>query len=100
MPETNQTPAADDQGPADAQQVPKKLSADVDPWVIANDPTLEPAAKLARLRQLEQDVRQLAVARDEGMTGHSNLPPLQTVLAALAHVAGPEGGASSSPNKA
>lgn len=101
MPETNQTPASEDQGPADGQQVTKPVSSDVDPWAIANDPTLDRATKLARLQQLEQDVRQIAVARDEGMTGHSKLPPLHAVLAALEHVGGPDhGSSSSSPAKA
>jgi hypothetical protein len=94
MPEIQQ-PEPDDDRPAGNQP----LSTDVDPWVIANDPTLDRAAKLERLHQLEQDVRQIAVALEEGMAGESRLPALQAVLAALEHVAGPDGSASSSPTK-
>jgi len=69
--------------------MPETLPHDVDPWVIANDPTLSREAKLEHLHQLEQDVRLIEVAQEEGMTGSSKLPGLQEVLAALKSVAGP-----------
>lgn len=87
--------------PGQEQPTGRRLPTDVDPWAIANDPTLDREAKIARLHELEQDVRQVEVALEEGMTGDSKLPPLQAVLAALEQVAGPgtEGDASSSPTK-
>lgn len=93
MPQTNEHL----QGPATERPLP----ADVDPWVIAEDQSLDHATKLRRLRQLEEDVRLVEVALEEGMTGHTRLPPLAEVLAALGQVAhhGAEGAAYSSPAK-
>lgn len=86
------------QGPG-ATELP--LPADVDPWAIASDPNLDRAAKLRRLHQLEEDVRLVEVALEEGMSGHTKLPPLTEVLAALDSVSNhePDGAASSSQAK-
>jgi len=83
--------------PARAQPLP----ADVDPWRIASDPTLDLTTKLQRLHQLERDVRLVEVALEEGMTGNSHLPPLVEVLEALDQVSnhGPGGAANSNPTK-
>lgn len=91
MPQTTDAPQAP-AAPSGSVANPAPLPPDVDPWAIANDATLARDAKLERLHQLEQDVRQLEVAQEEGMTGKSRLPGLREVLAALEQVAGPEGG--------
>jgi hypothetical protein len=86
------------QGPA---ATTSPWSADVDPWTIANDPTLDRATKLERLHQLEMDVRLVENALEEGMTGNTRLPPLGVVLAALERVGGddPEAAAQESQTK-
>jgi hypothetical protein len=75
------------------------LPADVDPRVIAADPTLYRKAKLERLHQLEMDVRLVENALEEGMTGNTRLPPLAEVLAAIDRVSEHHDHASSSPTK-
>lgn len=92
MPQTDEQP----QGPT-ATRPP--LTADVDPWAIANDPDLDRRTKLERLHQLEMDVRLVENALEEGMTGNSRLPQLAEVLAAIDRVSEHHDHASSSPTK-
>lgn len=66
----------------DADQLP----TDFDPWAIAKEPSLDRQTKRLRLRELEQLVRQVQVATEEGMQGHSALPSLREVLLARAHI--------------
>jgi hypothetical protein len=60
------------------------LAADSDPWAIINDPDLDDETKLARLRQLEYDAREIDVACEEGMQGRPAVPMLDDILAAIA----------------
>lgn len=73
--------------------------ADVDPWRIANNPALDREAKLARLRQLELDVRLVENSLEEGMTGNTHLPPLAEVLKAIDRVSDHEAGPDPGPTK-
>jgi hypothetical protein len=59
------------------------LPADVDPWMIVNDPKLGREAKIELLQQLELDVRLVENSLEEGMTGNTRMPPLAEVHAAL-----------------
>ncbi|HLT38260.1 MAG TPA: hypothetical protein VK034_18370 [Enhygromyxa sp.] len=79
-----------DQPPQSRAATSSPLPADVDPWVIASDPTLDRQAKLERLHQLELDVRLVENALEEGMTGSTRLPPLTEVLAAIDRVSNHE----------
>ena len=58
-----------------------------DPRHILDDPKLTREQKIARLRQLSYDARELDVATEEGMTGThglpSNLPRIHEALRAL-----------------
>lgn len=84
---------------AQSEQKPEtQLPADSDPWAIARNPELDTEAKLARLRQLEQDLRQRGVALEEGMSGAANLPSLAEVLHAIASLA-PDRPSPTSPTK-
>ena len=68
--------------------------AAVDPWKIASNPALDRETKLARLRQLELDVRLVENSLEEGMTGNTHLPPLGEVLKAIDRVSNHEAGAA------
>jgi hypothetical protein len=59
---------------------------DEDPWAVANDPKLDPRAKLARLQQIELDVRLVENSLQEGMSGNTPMPALSEVLAAIEQV--------------
>ncbi len=56
------------------------------PAQIVDDPSLDVAAKVEILRQLEYDVRQHQVAVEEGMDGGSPLPSLKQIRSALARL--------------
>ncbi len=79
MPQTNE----DKQAPT---ATVRPLGSDANPWAIAKDPTLDRATKLARLRQLELDVRLVENSLQEGMLGNTPMPTLAEVLAAREQV--------------
>jgi hypothetical protein len=65
------------------------LTPNSDPWAIAKDPALDRPTKRRRLRELEQLVRQLQVATQEGMAATPDgqaQPSLREILLAQADV--------------
>ncbi|MFO7566764.1 MAG: hypothetical protein R6X02_29245 [Enhygromyxa sp.] len=88
------------EGPAATKSpLPADLPAELDPWAIADDPSLDPQAKLERLHQLELDVRLVENALEEGMAGATRMPPLTEVLAAIDRVSEHHDHARSGPTK-